>query len=384
MSLLPVNAVLQHPSVQPKESGLNDQEIQVLCQPRTLNVRRLPEDSRPKLRACSTVSLPAKIDFRDKFTHAIFDQGSVGSCVANSTVAAFEFLDPSFQGSRLFAYWISRDIEGLTGEDSGTVPSDEIQALVKMGLAPERDFVYDTSKVFSKPPEIAYQDALQHKIVVHCKVASDVNSIKTALAVGIPIVNCLSIYSSFQTVQTFKTGVIPLPTGNDQLLGGHSTLFCGFDDTKSWFICRNSWGASWGDKGYFYLPYAYITNDRCWDCCQIRQVQMSQNKPDQVNTTINTKDSWISTPAFKYQTTWTNDNVYFSFQPFQPCEWVDIHIKEYPNTSLNVRMTYRDRIHSFVSFNVKKEHIDQLSYNFTFFTDHHATDTSVFRGITSQ
>lgn len=33
----------------------------------------------------------------------------------------------------------------------------------------------------------------------------------------------------------------------------------GFDDSKEMLIVRNSWSDSWGDKGYFYLPYGYIT-----------------------------------------------------------------------------------------------------------------------------
>jgi len=32
----------------------------------------------------------------------------------------------------------------------------------------------------------------------------------------------------------------------------------GFDDSRQWFIVRNSWGTSWGDAGYCYMPYNYI------------------------------------------------------------------------------------------------------------------------------
>ncbi len=36
----------------------------------------------------------------------------------------------------------------------------------------------------------------------------------------------------------------------------------GYQDSASRFIVRNSWGANWGQAGYFYLPYAYVTDPR--------------------------------------------------------------------------------------------------------------------------
>ena len=46
-------------------------------------------------------------------------------------------------------------------------------------------------------------------------------------------------------------------------------LIIGYDDTKERMIrgrhykgfleCQNSWGEDWGDKGFFWIPYEYIT-----------------------------------------------------------------------------------------------------------------------------
>jgi C1A family cysteine protease len=43
-------------------------------------------------------------------------------------------------------------------------------------------------------------------------------------------------------------------------IGGHAVAGVGYDDAKQWFVVRNSWGGKWGMKGYFTLPYAYVTS----------------------------------------------------------------------------------------------------------------------------
>jgi C1A family cysteine protease len=39
----------------------------------------------------------------------------------------------------------------------------------------------------------------------------------------------------------------------------------GYDDSKQQFIIRKSWGTSWGKKGYFRMPYAYLTDPNLAD-----------------------------------------------------------------------------------------------------------------------
>ena len=56
-----------------------------------------------------------------------------------------------------------------------------------------------------------------------------------------------------------------MPKIGETLLGGHACYCLGYDDSKSSFIVRNSWGTGWGDKGHFYIPYQYLTNSNLAD-----------------------------------------------------------------------------------------------------------------------
>jgi C1A family cysteine protease len=52
---------------------------------------------------------------------------------------------------------------------------------------------------------------------------------------------------------------VPHPNKKKEaILGGHALCFVGYDDAREVFIVKNSWGASWGDNGYGYIPYSIV------------------------------------------------------------------------------------------------------------------------------
>jgi C1A family cysteine protease len=212
------------------------------------------------------LTLPAQVDLRS-FCSPIEDQGQLGSCVSHSLAGALEFLEnkdnKSFaRMSRLFIYYNARALEGTVKSDSGCTIRDAIKTLVKQGDCPETDWPYTISKFKTKPSCKSYSDGLKDVITVYNSVDNtNLSLLKAALASGYPFAFGISVYSSFESNSVITTGIVPMPNvKKEQLLGGHALLAVGYDDTKQWFIVRNSWGTSFGDKGYIYIPYAYLTN----------------------------------------------------------------------------------------------------------------------------
>jgi len=81
-----------------------------------------------------------------------------------------------------------------------------------------------------------------------------------------PSVAGVGVYESWMTPAVDKTGVIPMPKKSEELLGGHAICIVGYDDKKKRFKFKNSWSRSWGDDGYGYLLYTYMTKYGmdCW------------------------------------------------------------------------------------------------------------------------
>jgi C1A family cysteine protease len=83
---------------------------------------------------------------------------------------------------------------------------------------------------------------------------------KGCLAEGFPFVFGFTVYDSFESQDVAKTGVVPMPSPDESVLGGHAVVAVGYDDADERFRVRNSWGTGWGQEGYFTMPYASLTN----------------------------------------------------------------------------------------------------------------------------
>ena len=219
----------------------------------------------------------SKVDLRSKCP-AVYDQGALGSCTANGLGAAFQFEQikqkiTNWIPSRLFIYYNERVLMNTVNSDSGAYIRDGIKTMNKQGVCAESNWPYDITKYTQKPPATCYSKALTNQVLSYMRINnSSLTQLQSCLAEGFPFVFGFSVYESFRSIN--KTGVMPMPKPSEQLLGGHCVMAVGYDDTKHLFIVRNSWGSAWGDKGYFYMPYAYITDtNRCDDFWTIRLVE---------------------------------------------------------------------------------------------------------------
>jgi len=248
-------------------------------------------------------SLPSSIDLRE-WCSPVEDQGQIGSCTANAGVGVIEYYErKSFKrhldASRLFLYKVTRNLMKMKG-DTGAYLRTTMGAMVLFGVPPETYWPYsdDEDKFDKEPPAFCYAFAQNYQALKYfrhdplgLKAEEVLKKVKTYLASGHPAMFGFTVYNSIEQAGT--TGKIPFPSSKEKIDGGHAVVTVGYDDkmviqnkygkikTTGALLIRNSWGKGWGEKGYGWLPYEYVSKGLAEDFWSV------------------TKKEWIDTEQFK-------------------------------------------------------------------------------------
>jgi len=224
----------------------------------------LPDDRDYIYYSDSTEVLREYVDLREWDT-IVESQSSLGSCASNALTNAYELcvnqMYPEYftHLSRLFIYYNTRALYGDIQKDDGMFLRDGLKSLAKFGVCSESLWSYDIEKFDDKPKDECYRDAKKRIIPKYEKLIS-IYYITEVLNRNKPVVFGMDIYDSFMDLDD-RISTVHLPSRKEKSRGGHAMCMVGYNLKKGLFLAKNSFGNSWGDNGYCWIPFDYIRQE---------------------------------------------------------------------------------------------------------------------------
>jgi C1A family cysteine protease len=125
----------------------------------------------------------------------------------------------------------------------------------------------------------AYTDAQQRRITGYQSVA-DIQEMTQCLDRMQPVVIGIYVFTGYDELP--YDHVIPMPVTDERIQGAHAVAVMGYSRPRRQFLAKNSYGPSWALKGYFWLPFEYITlySLERW-CFEINDQSTTVNPGDQ-------------------------------------------------------------------------------------------------------
>nr|BAN20087.1 cathepsin L [Riptortus pedestris] len=211
----------------------------------------LTADGTPFTMPADVGDIPDSYDWRDlKAVTPVKDQGMCGSCWAFSTIGSLESIN-----FRKTSHLVRLSEQQLV--DCSTSKYDNYGC---NGGLPERAYQYikdvggvDTEE--SYPYKAADRKCSFDKTKVGAKITGivktkkgDENALKAAVATAGPVSVCIDVTNNFRF---YSKGVFKDKTCSSSSIN-HAVLVVGYgtENGEDYWLVKNSWGTSWGDKGY--------------------------------------------------------------------------------------------------------------------------------------
>ncbi len=210
--------------------------------------------------------VPASRDLREPWWK-IADQGSTGSCVGWASsdsvlrwhfvkagrLAKAELLSPRFQ------WMAAKETDEFTTrpttflEADGTSLKAALDIARKYGAVRDSVLPFASGKLYAGDVKTFYALAAQLKITAYFNLGRDLQGWKAWLATKGPILTRLGVDATWDGAATTNGDLDVYEPAT--VRGGHAVALVGY--TADRFIVRNSWGTSWGDKGFGYASHSY-------------------------------------------------------------------------------------------------------------------------------
>jgi C1A family cysteine protease len=219
--------------------------------------------------AAKQSAIPASVDLRE-YCPPIEEQGDLPTSCAHACVALAQYFERRSTGrlirpSRLFLH---ANAERMLRQrpDHGVSLRAVLRALVSFGGPPEEYWPYDPATLTRRPTPFIYSFPCRFCKARFLRLDARTQSGKETLQT---VKNFLAAGFAFVLGFPVSTAVtqdaeIPFPAVFNAIRTGMAVLAVGYDDSmrilsdKGALLIRNSWGTKWGDKGYGWLPYAYV------------------------------------------------------------------------------------------------------------------------------
>lgn len=201
---------------------------------------------------------------------AIWDQQQTSCCVgfatAQATNARCGYMGtPIPRPSPVSVYTPARAYDrpnaSTSLQDEGCFPSNAMRGITEYGIASNAAWPFSEATINAEPTAGQLENASIMELSGHWHIDSEgadrITDVCQALSQGYPVILGVQVDQAFENYD--GTGVLTAPADNG---GGHMLCIVGYRTVngKKQFRGVNSWGTSWGDRGFFWADEAWLTD----------------------------------------------------------------------------------------------------------------------------